>query len=204
MQLLLLVSVGVLFGSVACDAECFQKKSTECSEKMVKNAGSELEFSFCNFQVKLMKCLSNAAKECKMNFLPEAKMVDFVVDELCKSGSELNKDFLEHKECLMEAVLDVKCFQPVINTLKDKESEREIMLGQREACKQLDKISECVKKNVKKTCNYKAVSFFEFVFEPVVELHQGFCDEVIIPLTKNMKRSVSSELPNILGFLGFF
>ncbi|GFR03348.1 uncharacterized protein TNCT_7451 [Trichonephila clavata] len=94
MQLLLLVSVGVLFGSVACDAECFQKKSTECSEKMVKNAGSELEFSFCNFQVKLMKCLSNAAKECKMNFLPEAKMVDFVVDELCKSGSELNKGII--------------------------------------------------------------------------------------------------------------
>ncbi|GFU33635.1 uncharacterized protein NPIL_226291 [Nephila pilipes] len=204
MQLLILLSVGVLFGSVACDAECFQKRSMECSRKLVVEAGSELQFNYCNFQVKMFTCLRTAASECKMNFLPEAVMVEEVVKELCKTGSDLNKEFLENKECILKSVTDEKCFQPILNILKDKETERDILLGQKESCKHLKEISNCVTENVRKTCGRKTVPFFQFILEPVVELHQGYCDEVIIPLAKNMKRSVSAELPNVFRTLGLF
>ncbi|GFQ97209.1 hypothetical protein TNCT_540371 [Trichonephila clavata] len=66
MQLWFLISIGgVLFGYVACDPECYQKKANECRQEVTHYAPDDPELGFCNFTIKHQKCLIEAAKDVK-------------------------------------------------------------------------------------------------------------------------------------------
>ncbi|GFY74743.1 uncharacterized protein TNIN_339091 [Trichonephila inaurata madagascariensis] len=92
MQLWFLISIGgVLFGFVACDPECYEKESNECKQEQSHHAQDDLGLRYCGVIIKHQKCLIEAAKGCKMNFVPELEKVLFITKENCKPGSEINK-----------------------------------------------------------------------------------------------------------------
>ncbi|GFQ90928.1 uncharacterized protein TNCT_675171, partial [Trichonephila clavata] len=134
MQFLLLLSIGVLFGYVACDAECYQKEAKECSRKLIPERFNDIDLSFCNYRRKLIPCLMDAVKKCEMSFLPELQKVQSIVEEMCATGTVMNKDYLRLQECLKNVDKDSKCSDILSNIFEGKKTEREMNIAQREAC----------------------------------------------------------------------
>ncbi|GBN89321.1 hypothetical protein AVEN_94672-1, partial [Araneus ventricosus] len=130
MQFLTLFAVGVLIGSAYADAECFARKSNECKEAALSDAAAELELDICDYQRKLFRCLADASTECGMKFQKSAEKVAETVENLCTKGTSLNREFNQHKKCLVKAVSETKCYRPIVESLitEDKEESR------RDAC----------------------------------------------------------------------
>ncbi|GFY70036.1 uncharacterized protein TNIN_109241 [Trichonephila inaurata madagascariensis] len=204
MQLLFLISVGVLFGYVACDAECYQREAKECSKSLVSEIGSDLDRNLCNFQRKLFTCLKEVARECEMSFEPELRAVEFLSKQLCDTGSKLHQQYEEHKDCLIKSATNSKCSESIVNVFKDKTTERELVIAQAEVCKQLDTFSNCIAVDVKKVCGSNAEAFYNFVQGPSIRLQRKLCDEVIIPLSEKGEGSLHMDAPTVFRSLGLF
>ncbi|GFR03344.1 uncharacterized protein TNCT_7431 [Trichonephila clavata] len=204
MQLLFLISVGVLFGYVTCDAECYQRVATECSKKYINELGSDMERNLCNVQRKVFACLAEAARECEMSFVPELRAVDSLIKQFCETGSELYKKYKEHKDCLIKLTTSSKCSESIVNIFKDKTTEREVIKAQSEMCKQLDSFSNCLAEDVKKICGSNAEALYRFIQGPAIRLQRKLCDEVIIPLSEKGEGPVNMEAPLVFRSLGLF
>ncbi|GFW52956.1 uncharacterized protein TNCV_2395351 [Trichonephila clavipes] len=204
MQLLFLISVGVLFGYVACDAECYQREAKECSKSLISEIGSDLDSNLCNFQRKLFTCLKEAARECEMSFVPELRAVEFLSKQMCDTGSKLHKKYEEHKDCIVKSASGSKCSESIVNIFKDKTTERELMIAQAEMCKHLDSFSNCLAEDVKKTCSSDAEAFYLFIQGPSNRLQRKLCDEVIIPLSEKGKGPLLMDAPTVFSSMGLF
>ncbi|GFY70035.1 uncharacterized protein TNIN_109231 [Trichonephila inaurata madagascariensis] len=198
MKLLLLLSIGALFGYVACDAECYQKESKECIRNL------DIDLSFCNYRPKMLPCLMDAVKKCEMSFLPELQEVQSITEEMCATGTVMNKDYMRLQECLKIVDKDSKCSDILSNIFDDKRTEREKNIAQREACKLYNKVSDCFVESVKKSCGDKNAAFYRWVIEKFNKVQDKICDEVIIPLSKKEERSVNMDVQNVFRSLGLF
>ncbi|CAL1297957.1 unnamed protein product [Larinioides sclopetarius] len=189
MQFLTLFAVGVLIGSAYADAECFTRRSNECKKTALSEGAAEFELDICAYQKKLFRCLAEASTECGMKFQKSAEKVAETVENLCSKGTPLNREFNQHKKCLVKAVSETKCFRPIVESLiaEDKEESR------KDACKQVNNVAECMAKDVARACSRLTETFFRYISRPVVDLHKGYCDELVF---KNLKRSVHAEMPN--------
>ncbi|KAF8793664.1 uncharacterized protein LOC129961668 [Argiope bruennichi] len=189
MQFLTLFAVGVLIASAYADAECFERKSNECKARSLSEAAAEFELDFCDYHKKLFRCLADAAADCNMKFQKSAEKVAETVENLCTKGTPLAREFNQHKKCLVQAVSETKCFTPIVESLitEDKEESR------RDACNQVETVAECVAKQVARSCSRLTETFFRYISRPLVDLHKGYCEEVVF---ENSKRSVQAAMPN--------
>ncbi|GFQ90931.1 uncharacterized protein TNCT_675181 [Trichonephila clavata] len=163
-----------------------------------------MERNLCNFQRKVFACLVEVARECEMSFVPELRVVDYLTKQFCDTGSELYKKYEEHKDCLIKSATSSKCSESIVNIFKDKTTERELMIAQREMCKHLDSFSNCLAEDVKKTCGSNAEAFYRFIQGPSNRLQRKLCDEVIIPLSEKGEGPVNMEAPLVFRSLGLF
>ncbi|GIY69960.1 hypothetical protein CDAR_60671 [Caerostris darwini] len=201
MKLLFVLTVGVLCGFAHCNRECFKRRQAECNREVLDYAASQLNVNFCNYQKKLLNCLTVAASDCDMGFFKQAEWINGIVDEVCTEGTGLHEEFEEHKECYTKAATDIKCYQPIIDIMKNKETPKDILRGQKEACKQLSSLSDCLSKSAEKSCGLMPSLLFDFILSPLVDLHKDYCEEVIFPENENLKRSVHSDAPNYFELL---
>ncbi|GFQ86193.1 uncharacterized protein TNCT_293431 [Trichonephila clavata] len=135
MQLLLFVTLTVLFGSATCFANCFKEKSLVCFQKLQDNISQENDFTFCGFQKKVIKCLVTAATECNMKFKPLAQNFNSVAEKVCKKNSDLYKELEKNRECIVKGVINTKCLEPIVNIMKSGNTPRNILKSQKEACR---------------------------------------------------------------------
>ncbi|GBN58630.1 hypothetical protein AVEN_169456-1 [Araneus ventricosus] len=59
--------------------------------------------------------------------------------------------------------------------------------------RQVDNVAECMAKDVARACSRLTETFFRYITRSVVDLHKGYCNEVVL---KNLKRSVHAEMPS--------
>ncbi|GFV65085.1 uncharacterized protein TNCV_2802981 [Trichonephila clavipes] len=202
MQLLFLFSIGVLFGYVTCDAECYQKEAQECSRKLTPERLNDIDLSLCNYRLKLVPCLVDAVKKCEMSFLPELLEVQSTTEEMCETGTVMNKDYLRLQKCLKNVDKDSKCSDILSNIFDGKKTEREKNIAAREACKQYHKVYDCLVESVKNSCDEKNAAFYRWVTDKYYKVQEKICDEVTIPLSKKGEASLNMDVQNVFRSLG--
>ncbi|KAF8791990.1 hypothetical protein HNY73_003644 [Argiope bruennichi] len=69
--------------------------------------------------------------------------------------------------------------------MKDRLEVKDIVLGQKETCKLVDAFSDCAFKNVENKCGKSTVGIFSSLFDPLIRMSRGLCEEVIIPADEN-------------------
>ncbi|GBN54948.1 hypothetical protein AVEN_242038-1 [Araneus ventricosus] len=187
MSLLFWFAVGVLIGSSSCDTECFKSVFNDCKLNAVDN---------CDRLRVAYECASQKATECSMGFSEQARNVSQTLEEVCTEASPIRSKFLKQKECYTEALDFEQCFYLIYNLTGYIETPEDFIKMNKEGCRNLNVYSTCVVKNVEKNCG--DVSTFNYLFDPLMRLGQGLCQEVILPADE---KGVTSDN---LGLLSIF
>ncbi|KAF8793662.1 hypothetical protein HNY73_001712 [Argiope bruennichi] len=203
MKWLILFAFGALCGFAGGDTLCFKEKSLECNRQLQKEILSD--FSFCSLQKRVIGCLTKPAIDCDLKFKSVAEKVDSIVAKICEKGSKIYEELDRNKECITKGITDRECLEPVLNIL-GKGSPKEVLNVQKETCRHLDQMTKCTAEKVRSACGEEVVKYFKSLYDPAIELHQRFCEEIILPEneeTFTTKRSEKTALPSFFGPLEF-
>ncbi|GFV57490.1 uncharacterized protein TNCV_4561261 [Trichonephila clavipes] len=168
MQWLSAVLIGVVVGIVSCDMTCYDGEAYLCTEKYSKVVTPSMD-DYCRDQIPLLKCISEAASKCKTEFVREAEELYRIHTDGCTEGTDLNKAFREHVECITKATNGSGC--PVdegVYDLKDKTRNED-------KCKSLRKSEICLYKKVKSECSRNAAVTYLRLYHPLVRLLTSIC-----------------------------
>lgn len=195
--------IALLLGSVTCKNRCYKEKLESCNQELIKGV-PETDTSFCGFQKKSLHCLIMPAIECKLKFKSKAEKLKSVMEKVCESGSNMQKELLKHNECIMNGLMEKKCLKIVSDRLKDDISPKTVLKAQKESCKTLEKRVKCQLEEIKHGCGKSVLAFFRTLFDPLTEVQRGLCEEIILPEIEDAstsKRSEYRELPDLLGLM---
>ncbi|GBN38165.1 hypothetical protein AVEN_182829-1 [Araneus ventricosus] len=204
MKRLTFFAFGALYVFASGDTQCFKERSLECNRQLQNEFLSD--FSFCSLQKRVIGCLTKPAIDCDLKFKSLAEKVDSVVGEMCTKGSKLYEELDKNKECIMKGITDRECLEPVMHILEKGTSPKDILKVQKETCRHLDQMTSCTVGKVRNACSEHVVTFFRSLYDPAIELHQRFCEEVILPENEDTfttKRSEKTALPSFFGPLEF-
>ncbi|GBM70759.1 hypothetical protein AVEN_217386-1, partial [Araneus ventricosus] len=142
------------------------------------------------------RCVYSAALDCETAFIPEAYWHVGSVDRMC----EKKDDYIErYRNCFARAVNGTNCQNKYKNFLKDKTTTKEILLGLKDVCKEMDWFGRCLQGNTEDYCGGIASDYFyDSVVVTVLKLQKLLCSEVINPADESIHELVVSGLPRIM------
>ncbi|XP_055953958.1 uncharacterized protein LOC129989439 [Argiope bruennichi] len=194
MNVLLLFTFGVLFGSAWCEDTCFSKQFASCVSNSIDDINKV--YNSCDNLIAQGKCLHSAALDCRIGFVAEASRYELILDYACTKADSYYESF---RNCLGYSVNESNCHKQYQEIMMDRKTLQEILRGLKEACKKVDWFGSCLEGNTKDFCGeHQSDYFYKSVFESVIKLNKLLCNEVILPAEDNLHELVILGLPRII------
>ncbi|GBM89527.1 hypothetical protein AVEN_188294-1 [Araneus ventricosus] len=203
MKFLILFAVAALFGSVHCDdQECFRDVFKEC----VKQTPPGKQMELCDEVKFQIDCVARFSVKCDMDFKEQAEAVKEAAQRVC-GGGDTQKLFDAEKACYKKAIDDTKCVGPIRKAMEDKKNAEEIIKANKKVCGLFESFSKCAKQNAQKDCGSTSDILFDSLYDPLYNLADSICKELILPANEKEDRPDSYGVLNpymvIYSFFGY-